>query len=61
MTRTYALKRLLEHGPLNMKELMAITGWKNNQIHHAIECLIQVGIVTKEKASSTKYVYRLAA
>lgn len=27
MTRTYAAKRLLEHGPLTFAEFLAITGW----------------------------------
>ena len=29
MTRTYAAKRLLEHGPLTLGEFMTITGWKS--------------------------------
>lgn len=27
MTKTYALKRLLEHGALSLSEIIEITGW----------------------------------
>lgn len=33
MTRTYALLKLLELGPLNKQELREITGWTERQLH----------------------------
>jgi hypothetical protein len=39
MRRTYALKRLLEHGPLSAKEMVDITGWRDKQVRGAISAL----------------------
>lgn len=33
MTRTYAMLKLLEHGPLTRDELRTITGWTERQLH----------------------------
>ena len=41
MTHTHALARLLEHGPLTMAELRAITGWPYNAIRSALARLIE--------------------
>lgn len=39
MTRTYALKRLLEHGQLTVKQMIEITGWQPKQVWGTIEQL----------------------
>ena len=37
MTRTYALKRLLEHGALTVQQMIEITGWKPKQVWGTIQ------------------------
>ena len=59
MTRTYALKRLLEHGPLTMREIVRITRWTSAQVGSALFGLEKSGLLDKEKARSYT-VYRLA-
>lgn len=51
MTRTYALKKLLEHGALTRKEILEITGWTVKQVHFTLAYLSQTGqIIKQEKA-----------
>ena len=47
MTRTYALKRLLEHGELSSKEMIEITGWTTRQVWATIQRLQKTDIVRK--------------
>lgn len=47
MTRTYALKRLLEHGELSSKEIEEITFWTTKQVWYAITQLRKKHIVRK--------------
>jgi DNA-binding MarR family transcriptional regulator len=47
MTRTYALKRLLEHGELSAKELIEITGWTTRQVWGTLQQLQKTEIVRK--------------
>ena len=47
MTRTYALKRLLEHGELSSKEIEEITFWTTKQVWYAITRLREMDIVRK--------------
>lgn len=46
MTRTYATRRLLEHGPLTFGELVAITGWTQHSARAALANLQMTGTVT---------------
>jgi len=39
MTRTYAGRKLLEHGPLTFKQFVEITGWPKNT---AADCLTRL-------------------
>lgn len=39
MTRTYAVRRLLELGPLTYGELREITGWPSSTIHFVLNRL----------------------
>ena len=47
MTRTYALKRLLEHGELSSKETEIITGWTTRQVWATIQMMQKTKIVCK--------------
>jgi len=47
MTRTYAMKRLLEHGELTSKEMEAITGWTQKQVWATIQMLQKNNILRK--------------
>ena len=47
MTRTYALKRLLEHGELSSKEIEEITCWTKKQVWSTITALQKTNIVRK--------------
>lgn len=49
MTRSYALKRLLEHGPLTRPEIAAITGWTENAVRSALERLIEYRLIRRSK------------
>lgn len=61
MTRTYAAKRLLEHGPLTMPELREITGWDIKAAWGAMEDLLKSGLVEFfHEHGTNRRVYRLA-
>jgi len=47
MTRTYALKKLLEHGELSSRDIEIITGWTTKQVWAAIQRLQKTDIVRK--------------
>lgn len=47
MPRTYAAKRLLEHGPLSMAQFKEITGWKVRHAHRTMQNLVDAGVVHK--------------
>lgn len=59
MTKTYALKRLLEHGELRFREIVEITGWKPSEAWSAIQCLMRKEIVSSDGIYQ-RTVYRLA-
>lgn len=46
MTRTYALLRLLELGPLNRKELREITGWHEDKLKYVLAGAANKGTIT---------------
>lgn len=61
MTRTYAAKRLLEHGPLTFAELLEITGWKVRQLDCALASMLKTGVATRSNEPGChRYIYRLA-
>lgn len=47
MTKTYALKRLLEHGELSSKEIEEITFWTTKQVWATLQRLQKTEIVRK--------------
>jgi predicted transcriptional regulator len=49
MTRTHALKRLLEHGGLTRKEIVEITGWTAKQVHYSLAYLADLQVIVKSK------------
>jgi predicted transcriptional regulator len=49
MSRTHALKKLLEHGPLTRREIVEITGWKAKQVHFTLAYLSQTGAIVKQE------------
>lgn len=58
MTRTYALKRLLEHGGLTIAEIVDITGWGEKIAWRALDRLQWAGIV-KTEGKLMKRIYLL--
>jgi DNA-binding MarR family transcriptional regulator len=45
MTRTYALKRLLEHGPMTPREICDCTRWTSKQVHQVLDHLLASGLI----------------
>lgn len=49
MTRTYALKRLLEHGPMTLQEIAECTGWGYRESWSTVcKCLKTQTIVRRQ-------------
>ena len=48
MSRSDALKKLLEHGALTRREIVEITGWKEKQVHFTLAYLAQTGAIVKQ-------------
>lgn len=59
MTRTYAAKRLLEHGPLTFGQLVEITGWTSAQVSTTLAALDKSGML-QVGGGRMKFVYALA-
>ena len=55
MTRIYALERLLEHGPLTLAELVAITGWPRYTLTGTLRRLAADGIVAMQRGRPCVY------
>lgn len=49
MTRTYALKRLLEHGDMNRMEIMEVMGGSKSAASEAICSLHKQGIICRKR------------
>lgn len=60
MTKTYAAKRLLEHGPLTFTEMRQITGWRYATLESALRNLMESGLAVAERCGPHRNVYRLA-
>ena len=59
MTRTYAAKRLLEHGPLTFREFVEITGWTVRVAHRALYRLRQFGLARMVSIGGNRYHHEL--
>ena len=58
MKRTYAMKRLLEHGALSFGELVEITGWKASQVSTTLYSMQCQGLI-HATGSTKKFIYSL--
>lgn len=58
MSRTYALKKLLEHGPLSTREIMEIMGG-GESARWAIDNLLKSGVVVRRSRWSKGSIYAL--
>lgn len=59
MTRTYAAKRLLEHGPLTAKDFAAITGWGKKASKSTLAALLLTGVARCTNIDGNRF-YELA-
>ena len=46
MTKTYAAKRLLEHGPLTAAQFIEITGWEERTCRRTLRQLVDTEVAT---------------
>ena len=64
MTRTYALRKLLEHGPMTRREITECTGWTRDVVNHALRALMDSAAVRAlshmRDATGVRTVYGLA-
>ena len=58
MTKRYAAIKLLEHGPLTMREMLEITRWPMRGLRSTIDWLRAQELVTVQNIDRQKY-YRL--
>lgn len=58
MKKTYALKKLLEHGELKFREMREITGWTEKSTWSALNAL-QISGIVKSSGKLMKRVYFL--
>lgn len=49
MTRAYAARRLLEHGPISFKEFLEITNWPYQKARNTIKHLAEKGDIQSTK------------
>lgn len=45
MTRTHAMRRLLEHGPMQIREICDCTRWSQDEVDDALWACIEAGEV----------------
>lgn len=61
MKKTYAMQKLLEHGPLTLAEAREITLWGGKTTAHVLEYLKKKGVlVCKHYQQERKHRYSLA-
>lgn len=58
MTRTHALCRLLQHGPLSNQQVREITGWEHTQVERTLTSLHARREVRRIRVARS-YVYEL--
>lgn len=51
MTKTYALKRLLEHGAMDMAEIIACTRWDHGTVKNALRRCLNHQLIRRRRAS----------
>jgi len=63
MKRTYALKRLLEHGPMISSEITECTRWTGRQVQKTLQVLLKQRVirqVTRTEGDRRGYAYEVA-
>jgi|DEB19_MinimDraft_2_1074335.scaffolds.fasta_scaffold279410_1 predicted transcriptional regulator len=53
MTKSYALKKLLEHGALKRHEIVEITGWTKAHVHSVLQYLAEIETIKRENGKWT--------
>lgn len=51
MTKTYALKRLLEHGAMDIASIAACTRWKPFEVKNAVRSCLHHKLIKRRRAS----------
>lgn len=51
MTKTYALKRLLEHGAMDVAEIIACTRWEPKAVKYAVRSCLHHKLIKRRRAS----------
>ena len=59
MKKTYAMKRLLEHGPLTMAQAIEITCWTFSSVERALRSLVEQNIAERKILDGKRYHYAL--
>lgn len=59
MPKTYALQKLLEHGPLMQREIVQITGWPARQVSKVLGNLQQSFVVCHAGNQGFRTLWRL--
>ena len=61
MTRTYAMQKLLEHGPLTLSEARNITRWNGRSTGYILAHLVKKGkVICKHHQQERQHRYSLA-
>lgn len=63
MTHAYALRKLLEHGPMTSRAIIECTGWPRSSLFGAIEVCMRAGEVCRVRPadrSAAHYGYAYA-
>jgi hypothetical protein len=53
MTKSYALKKLLEHGALKRQEILEITGWTKAHVNSVLQYLSEIHAIKRENGKWT--------
>lgn len=59
MTKAYALRRLLEHGPMTRSEIVDCTGWSRNSVAAALNSLRAQKLLRKSPVNRCVNLYRV--
>lgn len=59
MSRTHALRMLLQHGPLRLVEIVEITGWGYHAARHAVRRSRAAGVLVACNLAGWPYHYEL--
>lgn len=60
MSRTHALRMLLQHGPLRLVEIVEITGWGYHAARNVVRRCRSTGVVVTRNLAGWPYHYDLS-